>query len=634
MDTKSINKILKRLPLFRGLSPFIVLSIFIFSCTQNDIQNASSGSITQDSINIVQSFSKSKNNKDSSTIYLKVAETIARKSAKNEAIYLGVLSKEIFMQGQLAAADSIADKGLSLNYESEWIGLKGKFYNIKGNVAGLKKNIYESIDLYLQAEKIYESIHDSAALAGIYSNIANCDFSLKNYPSAYQYATKAYSLLPSVKEANIASNIIITYALSLNKVGKNKEALPFVRKADSLSNATQNKVGKIVATIGFAEVYKSSRKFDSAAFYYQKCIALSQELGIKHFELMCQIGLMSLYEEQGKITDILRIAEPAIELAKEQQNTDVLHTAKRIAGKAFAKEGQYQKGFQLLTESYTLYDSVAGVENQKNINELLVKYDAEKNEKAILNQNLLIAKQEAKLRSRQIIILGLVLGLALVFILYFYFRKLNKERFLRFEIEKQLKIGDAYISGEQKERTRLAFEIHDGIASELTGITYKLRSNNANTNEIIELLTGLHENTRRISHRLMPIDFEQKTLAEAVQNLCDKNSTSAIEVVFFSNMQKQQLEINNSLLLYRIIQELINNALKYAACKSIFVRLENKGDNKIEICVEDDGIGIDENEVGKGFASIKERIKSLGASLLIESEKNEGTTVKINYSNE
>jgi signal transduction histidine kinase len=611
---------------------FILLPIAIlFSCKQNVVQDMSYASTMQDSIDIATLFANRKLNKDSSEIYLSQAQALASKSIKNKAIFLGLLGKEMILLGQLDSANSIADKGLQLNYEPYSRGLKGKFYNIKGNVAGLKKQLYQSIDYYLQAEKIYESVADSAALAGINSNVANSYFSLKDYPSAHQYATKAYALLPSVKESNIASNIITTYALSLIKIGKNKDALPIVQKADSLAEASQNKMAKITATIGFAEVYKSEMLFDSAIVYYNKCIALSKELGVKHFELMSAMGLLSLYEEQGNSNKIIQLAEPTIALANQMQNVDVLHTAKRIAGRALGKNGQYQKGFKMLSESYALYDSVAGVENQKNINELLVKYDAEKNEKEILNQNLLLAKQETKLRNRQLIILGLVLGLSILLVVYFYVRKLNKERLIRLEIEKQKKIGDAYIYGEQKERTRLAFEIHDGIASMLTGISYKLRAADANKEEVLNLLTGLHEDTRRISHSLMPIDFEQKNLIEAVSNLCERMTNKEIEIIFFASKPIIGLDNQKSLLLYRVIQELINNALKYAQCKSIFVRIENKEQNLIEICVEDDGVGLSGSLIQNGLKSIKERIKSLGARLLIESEKEGGTAVKIYY---
>lgn len=583
----------------------------------------------KDSLAIVQLFTKSKTNKDSAAIYRKQAEALVQKSkqVQTRSLYLALLAKDHFYAGQLDAADSIADIGLQLAYDSDTLQ-KGKFYNLKGNISGLKKNIYQSIEYYLSAEKNFIALGDSTALAGVYNNIANCYFSLKDYPSAQQYATKAYALLPSIKDPGIGANVRITYALSLNKTGRNHEALPIVKKADSLADDNQNQMAKLASTIGLAEVYKANYQFDTATFYYRKCIALSRVLGIKHFELMSMMGLLSMHEAQQHNDEVLRLAAPTIALAYQLQNKDVLHTAKRIAGKALGKKGLYQKGFELLSQSYDLYDSVASVENQKNINELLVKYDTEKKEKEILNQNLLLAGQKVALRNRQGVILCLLAGLVILSLVIFYVRRLNRERLLRLEVEQQKKIGDAYIYGEQKERSRLAFEIHDGIASMLTGISYKLRAADAQKEEILGLLSTLHEDTRRISHSLIPIDFERKSFATVVGNLCEKISTKEIEVLCSASIGQADIDVYKSLLLYRIVQELINNALKYAQCKSIFVRIHftPKG---MELTVEDDGIGIPSHLVDKGFKSIRERLATLQGTMTIDTLINEGATIKI-----
>ena len=457
------------------LSIVLVLA-FLNSCKQASHQNTANANSSQDSTTLQDLFSKASGNKDSSQFYHVQAEKLALNSTKNEAIYLGLLGKEMIMKGQLDSADFIADKGLQLDYEKKWIALKGKFYNIKGNVAGYKKNVYNSIDYYLQSEKIYESVGDSASLAGIYSNMANAYFSLKDYPTANQYATKAYALLPAVKENNIASNIITTYGLSLNKTDRAEEAKTVIKKADSLADATQNKMAKIAATIGLAEIYNSKQSYDSARMYYKKCIEMSKTLGVKHFELMSQMGLLAMNEAQGKTGEIIAHSDSIIDLAAKIQNIDVLHTAKRIAGKAYGQQGQYQKGFQLLKESYALYDSVAGVENQKNINELLVKYDAEKKENEILKQKYLLDKQNDVLKLRLLYILVLLLGIVALAALFIYFRKLNAEKLKRLALEDQQKITDAFIIGEERERKRVAYEIHDGIAGMVTGAILKLQS--------------------------------------------------------------------------------------------------------------------------------------------------------------
>lgn len=615
----------------------VIISICIVACNPVERKsNVPKEPDSEDSAKIAALFARTKTSKDSAIYFIQQAKAIAdrHKTSKYRSIYLVLLGKELIMSGQLDSANSIADMGLQLVYDGADLNFNGKFYNLKGQVQGLKKNPYQSIDYYLKAEKIFVTTADSGLLGGIYSNIANTYFGLKDYKTANRFAARAYALKHTVKEAVYKANIITTYALSLNKIQDTKKALVIEKEADSLATVTNNVMVKLAAKIGFAEIYKTARQFDTAIKYYDECIAISRKTGVKHFELLSKVGLMSLYEETGRTHDIIASADSTLILAKALNNTDILHTTKRIIGRAFAQQNDFKNGFLLLNESYNLYDSTAGIENQKNINELLVKYDAEKKEKEILNQKLLLAKQEAQLRDRQIIILGLFLGLTILLTVYFYARKLNRERLIRLEIEKQKKVSDAYIHGEQRERTRLAFEIHDGIASMLTGITYKLRADDADKEEVIELLTGLHEDTRRISHRLMPIDFEQKSFSEAIQGLCEKMTTRKVEVVFSAHAQNICLSTQRSLLLYRVIQELINNALKYAHCKTIFVRLGSNTNNMLEITVEDDGTGIAGDVIEKGFISIKERIKSLTASMTIESVMQEGTTIKISCESE
>jgi two-component system NarL family sensor kinase len=614
---------------------FVISSIIlVVSCKQRSAPGISSITTSSgDSLAIATLFSKARANKDSASLYKQQARALAKAngSVKCRAIYLALLGKDMIYSGQLDAADSIADKGIALPYSEEELSLKGRFYNIKGNVAGLKKKLYRSIEWYLKAEQVFEQAGDSAALAGIYSNVANSYFSLKDYPSANRSAGKAYALLHAVKESNIAANIITTYALSLSKVGRSAEALPIVRRADSLADATGNKMAKIASTIGLAEIFNADKQYDSALVYYNKTMLQGAELGIGHFELMGRTGLMAMYEAQGRQADVVGLSAPTIALANQLDNVDVLHTVKRIAGKALGGQRQYEEGFRLLNESYNLYDSVAGVENQKNINELLVKYDAEKKERELLAKDLLLTQQEAQLRSRQLIIVGLILGLSILFTVYFYARKLSRERLKRVQAEKEKKVGDAYIQGEQKERTRLAFEIHDGIAGMLTGISYKLRAADADKEEVIGLLTRLHEDTRRISHSLMPIDLEKNDLVDAVQDLCLRMTTTEIEVSFISKVTGLRLDERESLLLYRLVQELLNNAMKYAQCKTVFVNMD--GDTGgLDITVEDDGIGIEKELIEKGFASIKERVRSLGATMSIDGNIGAGAMIKIHYS--
>ncbi|MBA3679715.1 MAG: hypothetical protein H0W73_00780 [Bacteroidetes bacterium] len=601
-----------------------------FKCNPSKKEINRDQKTTDDSAIIVNLFTKARIKKDSINFFIKQAENIAanNKSITCKAVFLALYSREFIYKGELDSARYIAEKGLQLNYDPTNISLKGKFYNLKGQTEGLSKNIYSSIDNYLQAETYFITGKDSVSLAGVYSNIANSYFSLKDYKTAYLFATKAYKLKNTIKENHIKANVIITYAISLIKSNRNKKALLVIKEGDSLATATNNIMAKLATTIGFAEVYKSLHNYDTAIYYYNSCIALSKKVGIKHYELMSRVGLICINEELKNHKQIIDKADSLLSLANEINNIDVLHTSKRIIGRAYAAQSNLQKGYKYLNESYNLYDSVAGVENQKNINEILVKYDTGKKENEILNQKLLLVEQSNSLRKRQLLIAFLLVCLATLLILIWYAKKVNREKLKRDELERQRIITNAFLVGEEKERKRISFELHDGIAGTITGLILKLQDKASKKEELVSVLQQLHEDSRRISHNLMPIDFEKQTIVSAVENLCYKTSSSKVDISFLCLEKIIDLNQQKSTLLYRIIQELINNALKHSKCKSIFVsiKLENK---ILKTTVQDDGIGITTTTFENGLRSVKERLAALNGNITFTSTENNGTTIII-----
>lgn len=615
-----------------GLVLCLVGSLFLGACRDARHGVYRDKSFSDDSTKIVFLFSQTKVHKDSSAWYIQQAARLTENSGNMActALFLALRGKEFIFSGDLDSATFIANAGLALNLDSAHLFYRGKFYNLKGQVEGLKKNGYSSIDYYLKAEKIFSAMRDSNSLAGIYSNIANTYFSLKDNHTALLYASRAYQLKNSVKESHIKTNVITTYALSLIKTKQSSRALLIEAEADSIATATNNILAKLASNIGFAEIYKSNHQVDKAITYYEKCILLSQKAGIKHFELISQVGLISAYEELKRPGQITAKADTILLLAKQLHNTDVLHAAKRIIAKAYADQKEFQKAFQYLNESYTLYDSLAGTENQKNINELIIKYDSKQKENEILNQNYVLEKQRNDLKDRQFIILFLSLGLSVLLVLLFYIKALNKEKVKRLELEKQKNISDAYIIGENQERKRLSFEIHDGIASMITAIILKLRADSESREEMISLMQQLHEDTRRISYNLRPVNFEEEGFVAAIEHLCHKLSTSQIDVSFICQSGSITLNDKKSILLYRIIQELVNNALKHAHCKSIFVAIKTVG-NSLQTSVHDDGKGVALDLKGSGLETVKERVKALNGTIHIETHADEGTTIIITH---
>ncbi len=205
----------------------------------------------------------------------------------------------------------------------------------------------------------------------------------------------------------------------------------------------------------------------------------------------------------------------------------------------------------------------------------------------------------------------------------------------------QLKQVSAMLDGQETERKRLSFELHDGLGQSLVALKYKLESlQNANTdtlkNELKELeitIANTIEEVRQMSFNLMPAILNELGLLLAVKNLCQKlQKQTGKTIIFETDGQLNSFNEKQSTYLYRIVQETLNNALKHAEASLISVHL-------IEfpvfymLIIEDNGKGFlytpSIYEKGHGLYSIKERTEILDGKLIIQSTPVEGTVIRI-----
>ncbi len=211
--------------------------------------------------------------------------------------------------------------------------------------------------------------------------------------------------------------------------------------------------------------------------------------------------------------------------------------------------------------------------------------------------------------------------------------------------ELERKILSAVIHGEEKERSRFAREMHDGLGPLLS--TIKLYVNELDSallseEERKELITHSNEliddavnSTRTISNNLMPTVIHSYGLVKAVHAFCDKvNKTKQINIKFETELLVDRLEQNLELILFRIISELINNTLKHAEAKHVDILLVQY-DDRLTLYFKDDGVGfvvddiIQSENKGMGLKNIISRVKSINGNYHFLSRPGEGFTIKI-----
>ncbi len=201
------------------------------------------------------------------------------------------------------------------------------------------------------------------------------------------------------------------------------------------------------------------------------------------------------------------------------------------------------------------------------------------------------------------------------------------------------------IKVEEKERKRFAKDLHDGLGATLSAVKMYMhivsrsepgseRAKNM-LNEAIMLVEKASINAKEIAVNIRPHDLAHFGLAISIQNFCNRlNSIGTIKVNLDAKNFNIKLKENIELNIFRTINELINNTLKYAEAKNIYITLLEKNKNII-IKYSDDGKGFEYNKVmnsnksGTGLDNIIYRAKLLGGYAKISSEPGKGINVEI-----
>ena len=289
-------------------------------------------------------------------------------------------------------------------------------------------------------------------------------------------------------------------------------------------------------------------------------------------------------------------------------------------------------------------DSTVDENVLKNINEIEVKYETEKKDKALAEQKLELVQKESQLQRKKVQY-GLMTGmtiflLATSLLTWLFFRQRQKRKnqeIITLKREQQVKTLESLIEGEENERLRIAKELHDGVNGDLSAIKYKLTSllekNAKIVNELVEMIDKSSRHVRAISHNLVPPALEKFSLLEALEDYCQTmNGIHKPQIDFQHLGESMRLSKNAEVNIYRIIQELVQNSIKHSEATEITVQTSHRANN-LQIIVEDNGKGFDPGHIqtkGIGLANIHSRIEYLKGTMdFISNEKGTSYTIEM-----
>jgi signal transduction histidine kinase len=299
------------------------------------------------------------------------------------------------------------------------------------------------------------------------------------------------------------------------------------------------------------------------------------------------------------------------------------------------------EAFQWLKRYSYLSDSVAQSNLETKINALEIKFRNAEHQRKITELNA--SNDKANFALKRTILLSWLLGLVsvllfVILLLGFFFYKNRKRTALQ---QEQIKVSHAMLQGQEEERKRVARDLHDSLGGLLASTKINLSkiagSGSTGSRPELEGIIGQMDTSvtelRRIAHNMMPEMLLRLGLEAALKDLCDTFESEKTTVRFLCFGIQPNIPQGEQVIIYRIAQELLTNAVKHAAAKNILLQC-NQRENKFFITVEDDGTGFNEDILhenqGMGFINIKTRVAYLNGKIEILSRGNQpGTSINI-----
>ena len=556
----------------------------------------------------------------------------------------------------------------AIRYYQQYIGQKppaSEIENAKLSIATCKGELgtafvkqgkfRESIAAYMEALSAWQAStrpEKDDAIGTYYCNMANVYYDLKEFDKCLEYDKRA---LPYKLRAGNEDFLAQNYGLVSDdfvSLGQYDSALAYSEQEKRLVE----KLHKPSLSGGYygkaAMIYRHLRQYSRAIAYYKQAILMDQISANPFAQATSSRGLAQVYVEMDKYDSARGSFLAGLAIAqKYAYPKEMLEDLQGLANLE-DKANHSAEAFNFLKKANLLRDSLKAEESRTAIAEIEAKYKTAEEEKSILQLQkdkeiqTLSLKQQSTLNLILFISLGGVIVLSfLVWRNYRQKQLLQRRQISELEKDKQLMAVSAMLKGQEEERSRLARDLHDGLGGMLSGVKYSL--NNIRGNMVItadnvaiyerslDMIDSSIRELRRVAHNMMPEMLTRFGLDEALKDYCHSLASAGLLSVKYQCFgMTERLDSSTEIIIYRIVQELLNNTLKHAGATESLVQLVREG-SRLSVLVEDNGRGFDvaalDSSRGAGWTNIRSRVDYLKGAIDIHSDQGKGTSVTMEF---
>ena len=505
---------------------------------------------------------------------------------------------------------------------------------------------------YQNAIRENEKVKDSAGIALAYLNIAYIFSDVNDWGNASASLERSIEYLNAGSDKRYQITVYASLAEAYSRLYKLNESELYLRKSDSLSHLYQDASSNTFNSIAKGEYELGKKNYPEALANEVRSLQYAREWGDSAFvsEAMENIGrvyiAMKKYDAAAKyLMHSNNIAVKYNYMPQRKLNLKQLFLL-------YKETNESQKALEAASELFTISDSLATAQNNNRRIIMDAMFESENKEKKIANLEHERELGQLRLKQKNTFNYLLIAGVSILTIIsllsyrtYKQKQRLQQQRIRELEKDKLLIVADAMLKGQEEERTRLAKDLHDGLGGLLSGVKFSLSNMKDNLTitpdnmtvfeRSLDMLDTSIKELRRVAHNMMPEMLTKFGLDEALKEYCNSiNTTKLLNIKYQSLGMAVRLEQSTEIIIYRIVQELLNNILKHAAATEAFVQII-KEENRLSVVVEDNGKGFDPdlsgNKRGEGLANVRSRVDYLKGQLAIHAEPGKGTLINIEF---
>ncbi|MCO5934128.1 sensor histidine kinase [Mucilaginibacter sp. RB4R14] len=509
-------------------------------------------------------------------------------------------------------------------------------------------NFSEAIKNHLSALAIREKLKDTVGIATSLGNLALVYFDNQNSKEAERNALLSVELAKKVNKSNIVISNLQLLANVYGQDGKFDKALARDAEAFILCKQHNDMRGLSQVYSNMANCYTAMKQYDKGLKYQLEVLKIDEFFGDKKNISDTYMNISAAYADQKEFKPALDWMLKGLKYARESKYKQGEKQGWGALSNIYEQLGDYKNGLAAHQKYQSMSVDLINEKSNQQIALMQTQFDTEKKEQKItlLNKENTIQKLSISKQATTIaIIIGLLIVALVVAGLVYNRNKLKQKAQLQAQmLQHQDTLTKAVIDAEEHERKRIGADLHDGVGQLFSAVKMNLNGLFERINLQRDEDRFLAENTlalvdesckevRMISHQMMPSSLLKSGIASDLKKFIEKIDADSLKIKLETTGFKDQLESNVETMLYRIIQETINNVIKHANATQLDITLK-RYDNEITAVIKDNGVGFDTTKAGSfegiGLKNILTRIEYLRGTIDCQSALGMGTTVTVN----